>query len=112
VLGDDRRETPVDHSKCLVPRHLDVSLAATDHREPQAVGVLVQLLQRRALRADVPVREDVVAVAADPLHDTVANGDLETAGRLAQWTRPEVRLVHAHRSSQVRRLRKQSFLNC
>ena len=38
---------------------------AADQRPAQPVGVLVQLLERRALRADEAVAEHVVAVAAD-----------------------------------------------
>ena len=47
--------------------HVDLDeLAVAPHERPaQPVGILVQLLQRRALRADEAVAEHVVAVAAD-----------------------------------------------
>ena len=61
---------------------------ALDERPAQPVGVLVELLEGRALGADEPVAEHVLAVAADAGDPGVAVGagqpDLEPAARLAQ----------------------------
>ena len=59
----------------------------------QTIGIVVQLLQRRPLRADEAVREHVVAITADALHrfrTIVAGpyGDLQTAPCLAQGAGP------------------------
>ena len=40
----------------------------SDQRHAQPVGVLVELLERDALRAEEAVREHVLGVAADALH--------------------------------------------
>ena len=59
--------------------------AVTLHqRTAQAIGILVQLLERGALGTDEPVAEHVLSVASDA-HDLVApQRDLEPAGRLAE----------------------------
>ena len=53
----------------------------------EPVGVIVQLLERHALRADEALAEDIRAVAADRSHTFVlTERDLETTGGLAQRT--------------------------
>ena len=58
----------------LAPR-----VAVADHRLAEAVGVVVQVAERRALRAEVALRPHVVAVAADQRDVLVLDVDLEAA---------------------------------
>ncbi len=93
VPGDRRAEALIDRRPRLVPRRLDVAAVAPDQRPAETIGVVVQLLERRTLRADEAVREHVIAVAPDPLHRfgpvlTGAHGDLQAAPRLAQRAGP------------------------
>jgi len=50
----DGRQPAFDLGKGLVPGRLDQAAVAPDQRRAQAVGVFVQVLQRRALGADAP----------------------------------------------------------
>ena len=98
---DDGPKAPIDLGPGLLPRHLDQLTVAADQRRTDPVGILVQLLQRRALRADVAVAEHVVAVAADALHvlctvGTSPQRDLQAAPRLAQGAGPERNARVAH----------------
>ena len=91
---DHAAEAVLDGRPRLVPRHFDVHAVALDERSPQPIRILVELTQRRTLRADEALREHVVAVAADPcdLLGTVrvtGNRDLEPAARFAERTRAE-----------------------
>ena len=93
VAGDRRTEALLDGRPRLGPRGLHVPAVAPDHRPPETIGIVVQLLQRRALGADEAVREHVVAITADALHrfrTIVAGpyGDLQTAPCLAQGAGP------------------------
>jgi hypothetical protein len=72
-----------------------VAAVALDQRAAQAVGVLLKLLEGRALRSDEPAAEDVVTVAPYPHDASGLMGDLETARGLAQRTRPIAGLRHA-----------------
>ena len=65
MLVEDRQEALLDLGEGLVPADLDEDAVPLDQRAAQPVRVLVELLQGRALRADVAVAEHVVAVAAD-----------------------------------------------
>ncbi len=89
VVGDHRTEPLLDQCPRLVPGCRHVHPVALDHGAAQAVGILVQLLERRPLRADEPLREHIEAVTTDSLHllTTVSVGakrDLETTARLAE----------------------------
>ena len=55
-----------------------------DQGAAEPVGVLVELLERRALGADEAVAEHVVAVPPDALDGVVAHRDFEAAPGLAQ----------------------------
>ena len=73
VLAQDRRQPLVDLREGLVPADgLEVPARGAAHRGAQAVGILVQGLQRHALGAEEAVREDVLGVAADGRHVAVA----------------------------------------
>ena len=87
VLGDQRRQPPLDLGERLVPAHLDQLAVAPHERPPQPVRVVVQRPERRALRADEPVREHVGVVAAHPGHPVALDRHRQAAGRFAQRTR-------------------------
>ena len=91
VLVEEREEPPLDLREGLVPAHLHEGAVSLDDGAAQPVRILVELLERGALGADVALAEDVVTVAPDP-HDLLAGrrgpqGDLEPAARLAQRAR-------------------------
>ena len=85
VALDHAPDAVSDGLPCLLPRDLHVHAVFLQQRPAQAVGVLVQLLERAALRADEPVAEHVVAVAADAHHLLARpHRDLQSARGLAQ----------------------------
>ena len=85
VLGVDRAQALVDERERLLPRDLvEAAVRAPQQRRAQAVGVVVQLAERRALRADEAVAEDVVLVAAHARDAVVLDRQLEAAGGLAE----------------------------
>ena len=106
-----------NHLPCLLPGDLHVRTVALHERHAQTVRVLVQLLQRAALRADVPAAEDIVPVAADA-HDllTGPDRDLQAARGLAQWARSvhgSVLVRHAQEPATPRRtVRVRTLLPC
>ena len=53
VRGADLAETPLDLRERFAPADLPPRLALADHRDTYAVGVGLELLDRRALRAEV-----------------------------------------------------------
>jgi hypothetical protein len=59
------------------------------HRLTDPVGIVVEVAERRALRAEVTLRQHVVAVAADQLDAVILDVDLQAAHALAQRTRHE-----------------------
>jgi hypothetical protein len=68
----------------FVPGHLVEGVAASDERCAQAVGVVVELAECGALRADVAPAPHIVLVRADLRDASVLHGDLEAAHRLAE----------------------------
>jgi hypothetical protein len=64
---NDTLQTSLNSFPGLCPGRDNVLAVAPNHRHPQAIRILVQLLQRRTLRADKPAREHVVHIAADAL---------------------------------------------
>src|SRR5581483_5637806 len=89
VARQDRRQSPIDLRERLVPARLrEGAIALTDERRPDPVGILVELLQRRALRADEALAEDVVFVSPDRDDLIVRERYLEPACRLAERTGP------------------------
>ena len=93
VLLEEGQEPALDLLEGLRPGDLDVHAVSLDERATDPVGVLVQLLQGRALRADVALAEHVVLVAPDAgdllARGRVAQGDLQPAAGLAQRARAE-----------------------
>ena len=98
VAGDRLGPVRLDHAgEQLVatregggPVDLVPSVAGAHHRHPDAVGVVVEVSERGALRADVSLRPHVGAVAADAIDPAVGDPDLKPAHRLAQRARTEV----------------------
>src|SRR5690606_19535303 len=86
VLVDDPAEPVGDGLPRLRPRRRLEAVAPAHEGLAQAVGVLVQVLERGPLRAQVAVAEHVEAVAPDADDLAVADGDVEAAAGLAQRT--------------------------
>ncbi len=88
VLGDDRRKAVGHDGPRFLPVHLHVHPVALHEGQAQAVGVVVQLLERAALGADEAATEDVGLVAADacdPLGRwSTLDGDLQPTTGFAQ----------------------------
>ncbi len=93
VLLDHRREQFRAPSERFFPTHLAPLVAVAHHRFAQAIGVVVQVTERRALGADVALAPHVVAVAADELHLLVLDVDLEAAHRFAERTGTQMDLA-------------------
>ena len=96
AVGPDPSEPLGDGGEGLVPGGLDQHAVTAHQRRAETVRVLVQLAQRGALRADEPVGEHIVAVAADAHDGAVAHGQLEATGGLAQRTGPVVGRLAGH----------------
>jgi hypothetical protein len=95
VVLQDARDVPVDLGERVVPCHLVPGRVAADHRGAKPIGIAVERGQRRALGADVAVRQHVVVVAADAGDLAAAGRDREPAGGFAERTRAEMgALVH------------------
>ena len=86
VLGEDRRQSPLDLRERLVPRDLDERTTLLHERRAQPIGIRVQLADRRTLRADEPRARDVLVVPADRRDAISIEGELEAAAGLAQGT--------------------------
>ena len=86
VRVDDGPQPLVDDGERLGPTDLAMAaaLAVAHERATQPVGVVHELAERGALRADVAAAEDVLAIAPDARDDAVLDVQLETAGGLAQ----------------------------
>ncbi len=80
----------------FVPRHLAPRVAVAHHRLTQTVGIVVQVTQGRALRAQVTLRPHVVAIPTDQRDVIALHVDLQPAHALTERTRDEMSL---HRSS-------------
>jgi hypothetical protein len=97
VLLEQRHQAAVDLLERLVPGRLHELAVAADERRGQAVGVLVERPQARALGADEALREDVGVVAADRLDRVPVEAQLEPAGGLTERARRICgALSHAH----------------
>ena len=108
MLVEQRKEARFDRGERFVPRHLDELAVSLDHGSAQPVGIVVQMAERRTLRADVAAREHVVTVATDSFDalGAVVGGcerDLEAAPGLAQRTRANSdALTHVPRLERTR----------
>ena len=74
-------------SSQVTSRHV---VAVAHHRRRAAVGVVVQVPERRALRAEIALASRRRRVGADQRDLLVLDVDLEAAHRLAQRTGPQV----------------------
>jgi hypothetical protein len=97
VRGQDRGQPVIDEGERLVPARGAMAVAVPDHRRAQAVRVLVQLLERRALGAHEAAAEDVLRVAPDRDELVAVERQLQAARGLAQRAGPERRPVAINR---------------
>ena len=74
----------------LVPADLLPAVAAPPDRAPQAVGVVVDVLERHRLRADVAAAEGIVLVAANGEDALAVVLDGDAADGFAEGADPEV----------------------
>ena len=81
----------------LIPTRLDQLAVAADQGDTQPVGIVVQLGEAGALRADEPMAEDVVAVAAGTGDPAVVDGEDQPAGCLAERTDTQCGTGHLSR---------------
>ncbi len=84
VLAYDRAEAVGDGGERLVPGGFGQHAVASDQWPRQSVGVVVELGEARAFRADETVAEHVVAVAAGAGEPAVVDRQGQAAGGLAQ----------------------------
>ena len=89
VLRHDVRKPSRDLAEGLLPTRLHVNSVAAQERPTEAVGIVVERAEGRPLRADVPLREGVVDVAADPGDASVLGVDAQPAGGLTEGARAE-----------------------
>lgn len=75
---------PVGHQvKRLVPVHLLPASRGSPDRLPQAVRILVEILECNCLRANMPPAERVIFITLDGGNVTVFHFDCDTAHGLA-----------------------------
>ncbi len=86
----DRQQSAFDLGECFVEGGLDELAVALDQGPAEAVGVVLQVFEGGAFRAQESVTRHVVAVAADQRDIAVLDGDLEATGRLAQRAHVQV----------------------
>src|ERR1700728_3178105 len=97
---------PVDElltaSQCVVPAHLPPSIVIADQRASNAVLILVQSSERRALRADMAAAPDIGFVRANTLNAAGLQFEFHSAHTLAQGAGTKVGLragsIRAHQS--------------
>ncbi len=87
VLVEKRTETAIDLREGVIPRDLLEARAGADQRHADPVRILVQRLQRKALRADEPPAEHVIRVTPDPLQRVALERQLEPTAGLTQRAR-------------------------
>lgn len=71
----------------FVPAERLPTIADPAHRALQAIGIFVQVLQRKGFGADVTAAEGVTLVATDGDHPIALDVDLDSTHRLAERTR-------------------------
>ena len=77
-------KTVLDFGECFLPGRFDEAAVALDKRHTQPIGVLVQVLERRALRADETPAEDIIRIGADTCHLAVTQLELEAAASFTE----------------------------
>jgi hypothetical protein len=93
----DLVEPSLDGGERLLPADLPPQVALPDQRPAQAVGVLVQLAEARALGADEALAERVVPVAPHARHvPAVVDGQRQAADGFAQGAGPVDGRGHRH----------------
>ena len=90
-----------DRGEGLVPGGLGQRAVAADQGPRQSVGVVVELGEARALRADETLAEHVVAVAAGAGEPAVGDRQRQAAGGLAQGADPKGCLGHARSCAEI-----------
>jgi hypothetical protein len=91
----DLAEAAGDEVEGLVPGDLlEPARGVLAHRSPQPIGVVVDVGDRDPLRADVPLREDVVLVGTHGEDAVVLDLELEPARRLTERAGGKHRLRH------------------
>jgi hypothetical protein len=91
--NDSERLVPLD----LVENRCPGGIESSPHdRFTKTIRILVELFERRSLRADEALREDVVLVSTDALHRTVLDLDLEATGGLAERTGAKHDSIRGH----------------
>ena len=88
-LAHDVAQPVGDACERLVPRRLGQHAVTPDQRSCQPVGIVVQLGEARALRADEAGAEDVITVAAGAGDPAVLDRQRQAAGGLAQRADPQ-----------------------
>ncbi len=74
----------IDLGESRGPRDLFPARRRTPHRAPQAIGILVDVLEGDGLGADVPAAQHVLAIGLDGQHGAAAMLDDDAAHGLAQ----------------------------
>lgn len=80
----------------LIPVDLSPTIAAAPERSAQAIGVVMELCERRAFRANVTLAENIVPVAADGDDAITIELDGEPAHGLAQVAGAKVSRPRMH----------------
>ena len=94
VLRAEWRQAPRDLLERLFETGRLVAPVAAHERLPKPVGILVQVPEGNALRAQVAVAEDIVRIAPDRDDPLARHLDLQAAGGLAD--RADAQLGHGH----------------
>ena len=108
VLAHEGGQAPVDLGERLVPAHLDMRAVAAHEGAAETVGILVERAEGRALRADEPLRERIVRIAADARDVAVLHLELQPTRRLAEWARPECHPRHIATIQPARPISRES----
>ncbi|CAB4649307.1 unannotated protein [freshwater metagenome] len=94
VTVDDTLESLSDNCECLIPRDLMPLASAPHYRASEAIGVAIEILYCRTLRADVSLREDILFVAAHEGDITALHVKLKATGGLTQRAGAVLDLAH------------------
>jgi hypothetical protein len=77
-------KTPLDLGESLLPARRRETAVALHERRAHTVRILMQLLERHPLGAEIAGAEDVLPVAADGGHAALAQLDRQAAAGFAQ----------------------------
>jgi len=96
---DDGLQPPRDLLEGFLPLDLPEAVGAANERLRQAIGIVVQLAERGALRAQVAAAPDIVGIGPDPGDAALLDLDRDASHRLAEGTGPQMGSVAAHRAA-------------